>query len=99
VEVQDIVLGDLLGPAPLEMKRTGEGPGDLMYAAARRGKTPPVTPGGQLATVRLRVAEETPPGSSLRLWLEGVLIADHGVRRVNDLFVGKALELAVAAAP
>jgi len=99
VEVLDIVPGNLLGPAPLEVKQPKEEPGGFLYAAARRGKTTQNTPPGQVAVVRMRVTEDAPPGITLRAWLREVLIADHNMLRIEDVTVGQPLDLLVATVP
>ena len=99
VEVLDIIPGTLLGPALLEVKQRKEEPGGFLYAAARRGKTTQNTPPGQVAVVRMRVAEDAPPGITLRAWLREVLIADHNMLRIEDVAVGQPLDLLVATVP
>lgn len=99
VEVLDIIPGTLLGPAPLDVRQRKEEPGGYLYAAARRGKTTQNTPPGQVTVARMRVAEDAPPGIPLRVQLREVLIVDQNMLRIEDVAVGRPLELLVAAAP
>ena len=99
VEVLDIIPGTVLGPTPLEVIQTREEPGGFLYAAARRGKTPHNTLPGQVAALRMRVAEDAPPGVPLRVELREVLLADRDILKIEDVAVGRPLELLVTAAP
>ena len=99
LEVGEIVPGDLLGPSPLEVKLIESESGILTYAAARRGKTPLDTPGGNLATIRLIVPKDILAGAPVSVGLRGVLVADDKIIPVADVFVGNPLEFTVAAAP
>jgi len=104
IAILDIIPGTLLGPTPLavkqrDLKQRKEDPGGFLYAAARRGKTPQNTPPGQVAVVLMRVAEAAPPGIPLRLRLREVLLADHDILNIEDVAVGRPLELLVAAPP
>ena len=99
LEVGEIVPGDLLGPTPLEITQMEAGLGELLYAAARRGKTPVDTPAGHLATIRLIVPKDIPAGALVSVGLRGVLVADDKIMRVSDVFVRNPLQFTVAAAP
>ena len=97
--VSEIVPGYLLGPTPLDITRLEAEAGALLYAAARRGKTPLDTPGGELATIRLILPKDIPAGALVSVGLRRALVADDKIMPVPDVFVKKPLEFTVAAAP
>ncbi|MCH7606432.1 MAG: hypothetical protein IH962_04690 [Chloroflexi bacterium] len=97
--MSEIVPGYLLGPTPLDITRLEAEAGALLYAAARRGKTPLDTPGGELATIRLILPKDIPAGALVSVGLRRALVADDKIMPVPDVFVKKPLEFTVAAAP
>ena len=102
LQVLEVVPGDVLGEKTPEVESVlpfvhiDNDSGIVQYRDARIGLTEPPTPRGLLATVKLVVQEDAPPGAEASLRIVEAKIPDENIEEIGELVVGGPLTVEIS---